>query len=167
VSLGLYQVMMNFLIVNGRRESLDKGFDMANATQVRVIFYDNSTMAFWEANGLPNMGSTSREACQKILAAGEQLLRQGLSEVFKDQTVTLDLVEAAMKLSSSSGLRSLAGKTILIVNPTEYGVRTFLGGYVAPENDPPEVQFYKGSLDPELKLVLESIALTKSKADNS
>lgn len=156
---------MNFLIVNGRRECSGGDLPVVETSSVRVIFYNNCTAAFEESVGVEKLPSSAQDAFRRALSFGERLLQQGLRAVFSEVT-TLTLVEAGITLSSPQGLRSLAGKTIIIVNPDTDGLRRFLSAYSRPENEATEVQFYRASLDTGLKLFLESIAQPKSDGDN-
>lgn len=139
---------------------------MANAMQVRVIFYNSSTGAFAAQCENENWSCEISRNFNKALLRGERLLRQSLTVLFPEVKY-LTIVQLAMQLSSPEGLRRLVGKTLVVVDPNEGMLRDFLDGYSVPEGSEIEVTFQESHFDKELLLVVEEIPLRQESAQES
>lgn len=139
--------------------------DSTRHSSVRVIFYYNNCASFEDAVELEKKPSSYQEGFRAALNTGERLLRQGLSACFSEVEY-LTLILAATKLSSPQGLKELAGKTIVVVNPDTPSMQQFLMAYTRPENAVTEVKFLKASLDAQLKLTLEPVAESSEDRNN-
>jgi hypothetical protein len=139
---------------------------MANAMQVRVIFYNSSTGAFADQCENENWSCEMRGNFNKALLQGERLLRQSLTVLFPEVKY-LTIVQLAMQLSSPEGLRKLVGKTLVVVDPNEGMLRDFLEGYSIPEGSEIELTFQESHFDKDLLLVVEENPLRQESAQES
>lgn len=136
---------------------------MANAIQVRVVFYDSSTGAFAAQCENERWSCEMSRNFNKALSHGERLLRQSLTTLFPEVKY-LTILQAAMQLSSPEGLQKLVGKTLVVVDPSEEVLQEFLDGYSVPEGLEIEVTFLESHFDKELLLVVEEIPLRQESA---
>lgn len=121
---------------------------------VRVIFYYGDTSPVKRA--LENGGRVEWNT-ERALQMGEAFFFQALESIFRDQVRYVNLVRAAMAISSPQGIRESRGLTLIVCNEDRSNCRAMAREFVVPEGSAETVSFFEARINEKFQLEFQDL----------
>lgn len=137
---------------------------MAEFKAVRVVFcyqsIDAGIKSQYQAQA--ERSGECGQYCERAFRAGAlSVHRRAITNLIKlvPEVLIFDIVQMTMSLSDPARLRQVEGKTILVLDPLQDQVRSFLSVWKVPEGT--RVTFSKASYDDAFELRISELALSQ------